>query len=338
MLTIVTIFTVAVLSSLSGVTPVLLSSHLQDLMIAGAVVNQATLQTLNRSFKAVFEKAFESMEPAIMALSMQVTSTSYMEEYGWLKAMTELREWIGDRHVEQLAVEGYTLRNKKFEKTIAVSREDIEDDRIGMYEPRVRMLAALARRHPGGLLISLLQDGETTPCYDGAEFFDTQHPNGDQGVFSNLLDNSPLSATNYESARELMMSYVTESGDSLGLPPDTLVVPPQLEKEAREILNSTAIIGDGTAGGSKSNVWHGSADLIVEPRLSNKAGEWYLASLKMPFKPFIFQTRRAVELKAMDNPDDPNVFFKDEYLYGVDYRGAAGYGLPHLIVKARASA
>ncbi len=41
-----------------------------------------------------------------------------------------------------------------------------------------------------------------------------------------------------------------------------------LEKQAREILQAQFIIGDPTSGGSKSNVWQGTADLLVAPELA----------------------------------------------------------------------
>ena len=41
-----------------------------------------------------------------------------------------------------------------------------------------------------------------------------------------------------------------------------------LEKSAREILQAQFIIGDPSTGGSKSNVWQGTADLLVVPELA----------------------------------------------------------------------
>ncbi len=133
-----------------------------------------------------------------------------------------------------------------------------------------------------------------------------------------------------------MMSYISDGGETLGLVPNTLIVPPQLEATARTILHAGTVVGSASAGGSMQNIWQGSANLVVEPRLAAQPTQWYLAALDMPFKPFIFQTRREVELTSMDRMEDQNVFFKDEYLYGVSYRGAAGYGLPFMIVKGRA--
>jgi len=76
-----------------------------------------------------------------------------------------------------------------------------------------------------------------------------------------------LNSTNYASARAAMMSLTNANGDPLGIQPSLLIVPPALEGKAREILNAQFIIGSDTAGGSKSNIWMGSADLLVVPEL-----------------------------------------------------------------------
>ena len=76
-----------------------------------------------------------------------------------------------------------------------------------------------------------------------------------------------LNSTNYASARAAMMSLTNSAGNPLGIKPSLLIVPPALEGKAREILNAQFLIGSDTAGGSKSNIWQGSADLLVVPEL-----------------------------------------------------------------------
>ena len=44
-----------------------------------------------------------------------------------------LREWIGDRQIHNLAAHSWTIVNKDWEATIEVDRNDIEDDRLGLY-------------------------------------------------------------------------------------------------------------------------------------------------------------------------------------------------------------
>ena len=59
-----------------------------------------------------------------------------------------------------------------------------------------------------------------------------------------------------------MMDYRADGGRVLGIKPTTLVVPPALEEDALEIVN--AVQNDAGA----SNVWAGTASLIVPPFIS----------------------------------------------------------------------
>jgi phage major head subunit gpT-like protein len=75
-----------------------------------------------------------------------------------------------------------------------------------------------------------------------------------------------LNTTNYALARTTMMQYTNEQGVPLGIRPNLLVVPPSLESQAKEILQADllGINGEGT----KTNVWKGTADLLVVSWLS----------------------------------------------------------------------
>ncbi len=69
------------------------------------------------------------------------------------------------------------------------------------------------------------------------------------------------------------------------------------------------------AGGSVSNFGGGSGTA------------WYLLDASKAIKPLIFQSRREVEFVSKDRPDDEQVFMRKRYLYGVDRRDNAGFGL-----------
>ena len=77
-----------------------------------------------------------------------------------------------------------------------------------------------------------------------------------------------LNPTNYAGARTAMMELTNSEGRPLGIKPSMLLVPPSLEALAREILQAQFIIGDPAAGGAKSNIWQGTADLLVVPELA----------------------------------------------------------------------
>lgn len=75
----------------------------------------------------------------------------------------------------------------------------------------------------------------------------------------------PLNPTNYAAARAAMMSLKNADGRPLRIRPDLLVVPPALEAAARELLENRYLSGGSTL---KTNVWQGSARLLVAPELA----------------------------------------------------------------------
>jgi phage major head subunit gpT-like protein len=76
-----------------------------------------------------------------------------------------------------------------------------------------------------------------------------------------------LNPTTYALARAGMMSLPNAEGRPLRVRPSLLVVPPALEAAAREILQAQFIVADG-GGSLHSNVWQGSANLLVAPELA----------------------------------------------------------------------
>lgn len=209
------------------------------------IINQGNLTNLFTGFKASYNEGFRSSTPIWDQVATLVPSSTKTETYAWLGQFPRLREWIGDRQVKNLSQGSYSIINKKFESTISVKRDDIEDDQYGVYSPLFKEMGYSAATHPDELVFALLLLGFTNPCYDGQFFFDTDHPVG-SGTISNF-------------------------GGGSGTP-------------------------------------------------------WYLLDTSRALKPLIFQKRRDYALRNMDALDDPNVFMRDEFLYGVDARGNVGFG------------
>jgi len=140
------------------------------------IINQQNLGILYQGFKANFQQGLSQVEPIYERLATTVTSTTRSEKYGWLGKMPRIREWIGDRVVENIAMHDYAITNKSFESTVAVDRDDIDDDQYGVYAPLMTEMGRSVRLFPDELVFQLLLAGWTTACYDGQPFFDADHP------------------------------------------------------------------------------------------------------------------------------------------------------------------
>ncbi|MER8924147.1 Mu-like prophage major head subunit gpT family protein [Mesorhizobium sp. M0802] len=146
------------------------------------LINQANLSIVFDGFKAAFNRGFESAPSVYKQIAMVVPSTARQEHYGWIGQVAKMREWIGDRIITNLAAHDYTIINKDFEQTISVPRNDIQDDQYGLMSPFVADMGRAAAEMPDELVLGLLANGFTKLCYDGQNFFDTDHPVGSEGA------------------------------------------------------------------------------------------------------------------------------------------------------------
>lgn len=281
-------------------------------------VNQASLTGIFTGFQNIFNGAFAKATPLWDKVATKVPSSTGEESYKWLGDIPTMKEWIGDREIQNLGAYDYTIKNKDFEMTIAVKKNDIQDDKLGIYRPLVEDLGNAAAVYPDEMVFGLLANGFKGKCYDGKAFFAEDHPVG-QGKDKQSVSNKgtgKLTVENYGKARSTMMGFKNGKGKSLRVKPTLLVVPPELEGKGREILYAEQINGT-------TNVYKGTAELLVVPELSGEA--WFLLDTSRPLKPFIFQEREAAKLDSMDKPNDESVFWRNEYTYGVNARGNAGY-------------
>ncbi|MCK2095632.1 Mu-like prophage major head subunit gpT family protein [Thauera aromatica] len=139
------------------------------------IVNNATLTTLAQGFNAAFLRGFGTVAPSWNQVAMEIPSTSDAENYGWMKDLPGMREWVGPRVYNNLESATAQLRNKTWEHTIAVKRDAIEDDKLGIYANLFSIQGEVVGRHPDDLVWGLLAAGFTTPGFDGQYFFDTDH-------------------------------------------------------------------------------------------------------------------------------------------------------------------
>lgn len=215
------------------------------------LLNSTSLTTLRTSFDASFQRGLGQAGSQYSRVATTINSTTKTNEYGWLGKFPKMRKWLGDRVVNGIAAHKYSITNEPYENTIGVDRDDIEDDNVGIYGPLFQEMGLATASHPDELVWPLMKDGFNQLCYDGQNYFDTDHP---------VLD---------------------ENG------------------------NETSVANtDGGAG-----------------------TPWFLIDDSRALKPIIYQNRRSFTFTAMDDPTDPNVFNKKEFLYGVDGRNNVGFGL-----------
>lgn len=141
-----------------------------------AIITPALLQSLKVGFSKAFQDALTNTPTDWQKVATRVPSSTASNTYGWLNQFPSLREWVGDRVVKDMAAQAYQVQNKLYEGTVGVARTDIEDDTVGVYTPLFAEMGRAAAAHPDSLVFGLLAAGESSVCYDGQNFFDTDHP------------------------------------------------------------------------------------------------------------------------------------------------------------------
>lgn len=153
-------------------------------------ITHAALAALNIAFTTAFNTRFTGTETTYGRIAMTVKSTTKNQAYPKLGELGPMREWIGERFIERLEKDGFVITNRKFEKTISVSVDEISDDAIGIYSPVIDDMAQVSAELPDDLVWDQLETGFTAEHYDGQMFFDTDHPvvgeNGQEASVSNF--------------------------------------------------------------------------------------------------------------------------------------------------------
>ncbi|WP_048797108.1 MULTISPECIES: Mu-like prophage major head subunit gpT family protein [Serratia] len=134
------------------------------------------IQALFTGYRSDFQNGLGMAPSQYQRIAMTVPSTSRSNTFGWLGQFPHFREWVGPRVMQQMAVHGYSISNKTWEDSVAISRDDFEDDILGVYSPIFQEMGRAAACFPDELVFAALAQGDKTACYDGQNFFDAEHP------------------------------------------------------------------------------------------------------------------------------------------------------------------
>lgn len=141
------------------------------------IISSDNLNKLRVGFNAAYKRGLMGTAAKVSArITTRVPSTQKEQRYGWLGKLPSVREWIGDRVVQSISEADYSIKEKKWELTVGVDKDDIETDNLGLYATLFEAIGESAGVKPEELIWALLLAGFNTNCYDGQYFFDTDHP------------------------------------------------------------------------------------------------------------------------------------------------------------------
>lgn len=292
-------------------------------------------------FSTIFNNALNLAAPTIERVALVVPSGRVeLVNHRWMRGVPGVREFIGPRHYNNLSTDGFTVKNKKWENTIAIKREDLERDTYGIYDPWVARMGQSVMLHRDvlgyGVLSGALTDA-TIVAYDGIAFYGNH--NSKRKVAFNNKTNGVLNEANLITAIKELRNRRDSEGNKLMVAQakPLLVVPPALEFTARKLLNLSFIVQTAPGSGASSatnqaagadNVLQGTCDLHVEPLLATET-EWHLMIQDAAFKPLVFQVEQDIEFlgyeKFLHRWSD-----QDEFVVGTRALYNVAVGLPEM--------
>ncbi|MDX1527049.1 MAG: Mu-like prophage major head subunit gpT family protein [Gammaproteobacteria bacterium] len=308
-------------------------------------ITPAALRALNTQFVSLFAGAYEGTEAWWSEVATEVPSNTKSNTYGWAAKRSRMREWLGERVVNNLAAHSYAITNKSWENTIGVDADDFEDDNLGVYQVPVQELGEEAKKHPDDLVLDLMQNGHAQVCFDEQNFYDTDHPvdirDASKGTQQNYRTSFALNQDNLITVVTNMMAFKGEDNRPMRVFPNVLDVPPQLWGTAKELVEQDLIIqamqnvagSENVGAAAVSNKTKGLLQVRVRPELANDPTAWYVHDTRKIVKPFVMQMRRRPRIIARMNLNDDNVFWQKKFVWGADARYNAGYALWFLSYK-----
>ncbi len=275
----------------------------------------------------------------INGISSYFTSDQDSEEYKWIGQSPMMREWIGGRNAKGFLDQGVTIKNKHYEATIEFLKKDLRRDKTPQTMARIQELADRTNAHWASLLSTLITDAESTTCYDGQFFFDTDHSEGSSGTQDNditvdisTLPVSVAGTTTAPSVEEMQQTILKGIAQILSFKDDR--AEPMNENAENFLVMVPTALSLITMNALTMPRGTGVSEQVVPVNMNismaqNTRLTWTdkIAVFRTDgvVKPFIRQEEMAVQIKAKAEGSEYE-FDNDAHQYGVDTWRNVGYG------------
>lgn len=298
-----------------------------------------------KGLRSEFFARFNGTPTYYQDLCTRYPSTRDHEHHRFLGSVPQMREWGQGRLAKGLGVESYSVENLKYEATIEVDRDELDDDQTGQIRIRIGELAEYAATHKDAMIEDLLNNGHSAGfhSYDGVPFFNAAHVSGDSGEQSNVLtptaaDVAAVTVAEFRAAFAgavgQMIAYKDDRGQVLRLQPNPagfiLIVPTALYFTALDALGIALVPAtDGLA----RNVLQNAASRVVPFAGLTDSASWFLCKTDRTIRPFVFQDRMGIEFGSVAQNSE-EAFKREKYYFGVRARYRITYGQWMYCVKS----
>nr|DAK15101.1 MAG TPA: major capsid protein [Caudoviricetes sp.] len=277
-------------------------------------LNPTQLNRVDLYVKTIFKKAmsedFTDHAAGLYAVTPNKTGIARILS---LTSVPGLRRWLSERRPGTFKFQTEMKKVGKWEQSVAINGEDVEDDELGIYKSAIEEMALENKLVYGNLATEAINKGFVTSMSDGKKFFSTDHGN---------LQTGALTGENFDKACLKLEMQRDDKGKSYGYLATTLIVGPANKAAARAVVKKEYLAG------GESNPNFDVVKIVVLPQITDTS--WYVADLSRSVKPVeVVERRKVGPLRQMmkDRQDDADI-----YTWGTDGRFDAAYSNYRLIV------
>ena len=178
----------------------------------------------------------------------------------------------------------WTTTHAEFARSMQVQRKLVDDNQFGELFDQARQLGDSAfrfREKAGAAVFNNAFTASGTDAYgfaiagpDAVALCSASHPRNpdDSSTVDSNTSNTTLTAANVSTIRRNMMGFKDDTGDILNVMPDAIIVPPELEDTALQIVRSQL---DPASANNAINPQAGRFSVIVWHYLTS-ATNWFM--------------------------------------------------------------
>ena len=280
--------------------------------------------------KGVFDIGSSAPIEMIDFLFKKESSTRYEEQYQGMGAMGKVPVFGGTVPYADFDANYRTdIRNYEYAQGIQIERRLVDDDQTGQITGRAANMAAQFRRtreaDAADIFINAFTDsgtnrsGASTNGADGVALLSTAHPHSPSNTNNTQSNEGTLALTidNLDTTRQAMRNFTDDKDQLLGINPDMLLVPPELERAATQLVAERAIYEPGSAQ-FDVNMFAGRFRPVVWNRLPD-ANAWFLIDSTLMKEHLIWQDRVLPDFAQAEDFDGLTAKYRGYMRYGIGW-------------------
>lgn len=270
----------------------------------------------NRVVAAAFEE--EAGTFAMWTQSVELPDFRFRNEISFKNQNGRLEKLAGEKS-EKKKIEfdenGIGWKLESYGASFSLTREMIINDDLGAFVNIVAEFGKMAKRTSNGVVYDILQakgDYANYVMKDDKKVFDADH--------KNLSSTGAALGTETLSAARVMMKRQKDGEKALNISPKYLLIAPEQETSALQILNSDADVDSNNSG--VKNPHKNTLTPIVDSEL--EAGPWFMATGSNTIKVGYLQGTNKQPIVEQKSSDIDGAEFKCVFDFGVvvtDHKG-----------------